>query len=281
MSKKRFLGVLTIAAVLLLLCGCSAKSTTETVYISLDTPFSDAVAEGLFTAILTYPLAQAINYLSQYIGVGFGIAVVAITLNAVILALTFRSNVAMQKMQQLQPEIQKIQSKYEGRNDATSRTRMNAEMQQVYAKNNINPTSSLLASFIQLPILISMYTAVRRSYAVANGTFFGANLSMHPMEAIKTFTIPLIIVYVVMVISQFVSMAFPRYLQQRKAKKEADLHHRHYEKVEDPNQMMTYTMVVFIAFIMLNWPTALALYYCIYSLINIAKTLLIEVVVKK
>ena len=39
---------------------------------------------------------------------------------------------------------------------------------------------------------------------------------------------------------------------------------------------MTYGMVAFIAVIMLSWPIALSLYYLIYSVINIAKTIIID-----
>ena len=42
-----------------------------------------------------------------------------------------------QKMQEVQPELQKIQAKYEGRTDEVSQQRMAQEMQQLYAKYNI------------------------------------------------------------------------------------------------------------------------------------------------
>ena len=152
MNKKRFTLVASSLCLLFFLSGCSTSN--ELIY--LETPISDITSDGIFTVILTYPLAQAINFLSGKVGVFWGISIVTVTLNIIIIALTFKSNVAMQKMQEIQPEIQKIQLKYEGRNDQTSQQRMAMEMQNVYKKYNINPLGSMLSTFIQFPVLVCM-----------------------------------------------------------------------------------------------------------------------------
>ena len=64
-------------------------------------------------------------------------------------------------------------------------------------------------------------------------------------------------------------------------KKEAEKHHKHYEEPKNPNAMMTYGMVIFIAFIMISWPTALSLYYCISSVVNIIKTIVMQIIADK
>jgi len=40
--------------------------------------------------------------------------------------------------------------------------------------------------------------------------------------------------------------------------------------------MMTYAMLAMISFAMFSIPTALSLYYCISSIVNIVKTLVID-----
>ena len=272
MNKKRFTLVASSLCLLFFLSGCS--TSTELIY--LETPISDVTSDGIFTVILTYPLAQAINYLSGKLGVFWGITIVTVTLNIIIISLTFKSNVAMQKMQEIQPEIQKIQLKYEGRNDQTSQQRMAMEMQNVYKKHNINPFGSMLSTFIQFPVLICMYAAVRRSAAVANGTFLGVSLDLTPKEAFTGKAWALIAIYILMIIFQFVSVGIMRWIQQSRAKKDAEKKHKHYSKPADNTAFMTYGMVAFIAVIMLSWPTALSLYYLIYSVINIAKTIIID-----
>lgn len=272
MNKKRLILILSSICVLFLMTGCS----TSDELIHLDTEFSSMTHEGVLAAVLVYPLAQAINYLSVHTGVFWAITIVATALNAIIIICTFNMNVSMQKMQELQPEVQKIQLKYEGRTDDSSQQRMAAELQQLYKKNGVNPIGSLVSTFIQLPVLISMYSAVRRSAAVASGTVLGASLSLTPKEAFIKQEWILIVIYVLMIVFQFVSTNVPRWVQTARDKKAADKRHKHYEKPANSNGVMMYSMVVLIAVLMISWPTALSLYYLIYSLINIVKTIVID-----
>ncbi|MDO4940971.1 MAG: YidC/Oxa1 family membrane protein insertase [Erysipelotrichaceae bacterium] len=279
MNKKRILLIVTIVLLALTLTGCTVPTDENgnVILITLDTAFSEIMDEGIFAAVITYPLAQAINWLEPRVGIALAIAIVTLAINAVVLAFTFKSNVAMQKMQEIQPEMQKIQAKYEGKSDEASQQRMAMEMQQLYAKYNINPIGSLVATFIQFPILIGMYNAVRRSYAVANAKFMGVSLDMTPKEAIGSLCVVCIVIYVLMIITQFLSIKTPTWLAEFRGKQEADAHHKTYKKPQqNQNIFMTYGMLLMIAFIMLSWPTALSLYYVIYSLINICKTLVID-----
>ena len=277
MNKKRLTLLVSIIFLLIIMSGCSISDNL----IDLDTTIKDVANDGIFTILLTYPLAQAINFLSKYVGVFFAISIVTIALNAIVIALTFKSNVSMQKMQDIQPEIQKIQMKYEGRSDTASQQKMAMELQNVYKKYNINPIGSLVVTFIQLPVLFSMYAAVRRSAAVAGGTVLGASLATTPSQAFKEGIAVIIVIYILMVILQIVSMMIPRLMQIHNAKKEAEKKHKPYEKPASNGTFMMVFMVIFIGFIMLSWPAALSLYYAIYSVVNIAKTLIISKLTKK
>lgn len=279
MNKKRLILVLTVILLALTLSGCSVPvdENGQTILINQNTTFGEVMDEGVFAAIITYPIAQAINYLEPFVGIALAITIVTLAINAIVLTFTFKSNVAMQKMQEIQPELTKIQAKYEGKTDEQSQQRMAMEMQQLYAKYGINPIGSLLSTFIQFPILIGMYNAVRRSAAVANATFAGVSLSQTPKEAFLNKDWLCVVIFVLMVITQFLSIKTPQWVAEYRGKKEADAHHKSYKKPEqNQNIMMTYGMLVMISFIMLSWPTALSLYYVIYSIINIIKTLLID-----
>ena len=279
MNKKRLLLVLTVLLLVLTLSGCSVPTDENgnVVLITLDTTFKEVMDEGVFAALITYPLSQAINYLEPIVGIALAIAVVTLAINVIVLAFTFKSNVAMQKMQEIQPELTKIQAKYEGRTDEQSQQRMAMEMQQLYAKYGINPIGSLISTFIQFPILIGMYNAVRRSEAVANAAFMGVSLSQTPKEAFVNKDFVCVVIFILMVVFQFLSIKTPTWIAQARAKKEADSHHKSYKKPDQQqNIMMTYGMLAMISFVMLSWPTALSLYYVIYSIINIIKTLAID-----
>lgn len=278
MNKKRLILIVSLVCILFFMTGCSVKDGA----ISLDTKFSDIKSEGFLNALLVYPLAQAINWLSvKTSSVFLGITIVAVALNVIVVALTFKSNVSMQRMQELQPELQKIQLKYEGRTDQASQQRMSMEMQALYKKYDVNPIGSLVTTFIQLPVLFSMYAAVRRASSVTQGTFMGASLSITPKEAIVDKVWVLIVIYVLMIVMQFLSTSITRWITIAREKKEAEKKHKHYEKPANQNAMMMYSMVFFIGFIMLSWPTALSLYYLIYSFINVAKAFIIDAITHK
>lgn len=272
MNKNKIRKILSLIAIVFILSGCS----TSTEIIDLNTKFSDVMNDGFFSAFITYPLAQGINWLEPKVGIFFAIAIVTVILNAIVLALTFKSNVAMQKMQELQPEMQKIQAKYEGRTDQTSQQRMAMEMQQLYSKYNINPFGTMIASFIQFPLLIGMFNAVRRSYAVANARFMNTSLSISPSEAVKQKAWVCLVIFILMILCQFLSIKLPQILVNNRSKKEADKHHKTYQAPTNQNNIMTYSMLAMIAVVMYSTPTALSLYYCISSLVNICKTLIID-----
>ena len=181
--KKIFLAAaLVLAAVILTGCAIPRDADNKIIYIwneqvsgyTVRTSFSDVMKnENWFSAIFVYPLSAIINRLAPVLSVGGAIALVTIVVNAILAAATLKSSIAQQQMQLVQPELEKIQRKYEGRDDQASKMRQAQEMQALYQKYQINPGSMILVTFLQFPIIIAMYMAVQRSFAVATGTFLG------------------------------------------------------------------------------------------------------------
>ena len=62
----------------------------------------------------------------------------------------------------MQPEIQKIQKKYQGKKDQDSMMKMNEETQAVYQKYGVSPTGSCVQLAIQMPILFALYQVIYR-----------------------------------------------------------------------------------------------------------------------
>ena len=62
----------------------------------------------------------------------------------------------------MQPEIQKIQKKYQGKKDQASMMKMNEETQAVYQKYGVSPTGSCVQLAIQMPILFALYQVIYR-----------------------------------------------------------------------------------------------------------------------
>jgi len=284
-NKKQILLVMLVVG-LFILSGCQRNtnadgSTMAEKIIYLETPWKQMFEnEDFFTALIVYPLSQAINFVSQYTGVALAVAIVAILYNVITLPLSIKSTVSSQKMQLLQPEMARIQEKYAGRNDQQAQLMQSQEIQQLYAKQGINPIGSLVTPFLQFPVLIAMYYAVQRANAVCTGTIFGIDLSTTPKTAfgnIATYW-PIVVIFIFMVITQFLATKIPSWLAQNSRKKQKG--YKAYAQKDDTasktTNMMSYSMLAMVALIGLNWPTAMSVYWLINSVINVAKTTYIQ-----
>ncbi|MCR5300007.1 MAG: YidC/Oxa1 family membrane protein insertase [Erysipelotrichaceae bacterium] len=286
MNKKKLLLIIGIVLALLLLSGCARPmdENGNILKITDETTFSQILNdEGIFSAIFIFPLAKFINFMVPYTGVGLGIVIVTVVINLLVLAFTWKSSVGAQKIQVVQPEIVRIQKKYEGRDDRNSMMKMQNEMNAVYKKYDVHPFGSILTTFLQFPILIAMYNAVQRAATVAEGTFAGMKLELTPREGFASGQYGYAVIFVVMILVQLLSMKIPTWLAERRAKLEAEKHFRTYRKPEGQNNMMTsmIVMLVFISFLMLNWPTAMSLYYLVSSLTMVLKNILIDTIIAK
>ncbi|MCH4206883.1 MAG: membrane protein insertase YidC [Solobacterium sp.] len=287
-STKKILALSAVAVVAaVVLTGCSAPTvtnadgTTSIKVIDLSTTFNETMSsENWFNAIFVWPLAQVLNFLEPKIGVVGAIAILTICVNLILMLATLKSTIASQQMQLLQPELDHIQRKYEGREDDASKMKQANEMQALYKKYNVNPFSMLLVTFLQFPIIIAMYQAVERASAIKYGTFLGLSLETTPWNGMKSGQWLYLLIFAVMGVCQFFSMMTPQILAKKKAAAEAEKHHRKPEAPKGGQQkIMQYYMMAMILVFGLMWPTAMSIYWSIYSLVTIVKTLLVQKII--
>lgn len=289
-SKKKLFLLLFFICSAAVMAGCSVPMETDANGVKVikqiydTTTFNETMnSENWFSAIFVWPMAQLINKFSKGIGVAGAIAALTILVNAVLLVFTLKSQVSMQQMQLMQPEMEKIQRKYEGRDDDASKMKMAQEMQALYGKYHVNPMTSMLVQFIQFPIIIAMYQAVQRSAAVKSGTFMGLSLETTIMAGLKSGQYGYILIFAVMGVLQYLSMMIPQKMAKKKAEEEAAKHHKKANVPEANGQakFMQYYMLIMILVFGLMWPAAMSVYWAIYSLVNIVKTLLVQKVIDK
>lgn len=285
LSNRKMLVILCMFA-LLLLAGCQRNvdgqgNVLPERIIYLDTPWSAMLNESILTAVLVYPLAQLINFIGGLTGSGvLGVVITTLLYNALTIALSIKSTVSSQKMQMIQPELNKIQAKYEGRNDDNSRMQMYQEQQALMQKYGVNPMASLGTAFLQFPIMIAMFYAAQRADVVVNGTFLGVPLQKTPWDGfinIKEYW-PLVLIFVIMVIMQFASSMLPKYLADKKRKSQKGYKAYADDGSAQNNQMntMMYTMIIMVVLLGIRWPSAMSVYWGVSSFANILKTLFIQ-----
>jgi YidC/Oxa1 family membrane protein insertase len=84
---------------------------------------------------------------------GFSIIILTIIIKILFFPLTFSSTKSMAKMQELQPKIKALRSKYKkAKKDIEQRKKLNEETMKLYKEHGVNPAGGCLPILIQLPI---------------------------------------------------------------------------------------------------------------------------------
>lgn len=111
--------------------------------------------------LILNPFVTVLTLLYQF----FNSAVIAIILFTILIRLvtyplTQQQMRSSKKMQELQPEMKKLQEKY--KND---REKLAQEQMALYREYGVNPVGGCLPIFIQLPIWIGLYSAINHALA--------------------------------------------------------------------------------------------------------------------
>ena len=77
-----------------------------------------------------------------------------------------------EKMKEVQPQLEKLEKKYKDKTSEEDQKMKAQEMMVIYQKNKINPLSSCLLSFIQIPLLFAFLEAINRTPVIFENKFF-------------------------------------------------------------------------------------------------------------
>ena len=88
----------------------------------------------------------------------------------------------------MQPEIQKIQKKYQGKKDQDSMMKMQEETQAVYQKYGVSATGSCVQLAIQMPILFALYKVIQNIPAYVGSVYNVFNGVCTKILAVDGFT---------------------------------------------------------------------------------------------
>lgn len=122
---------------------------------------------------------------------GFAIILLTVVVMIIVTPLTLKGTRSMMLMQQMQPEIRKLQEKHKG-----DRQKLNEELMALYKENQINPVGGCLPLLVQAPVFIVLYTVLRGLTRRASDLGYAAGWSVggvdlgslvKPPEWLRTF----------------------------------------------------------------------------------------------
>ncbi len=142
--------------------------------IELFTSFRDALYHVLkFFQDLTEPVLGGQSY-------WFSIVLLTVSVRILLIPLTVKQVKSTRVMQELAPEIKKLQAKH--KND---RTKLNEEMMALYKERGFNPMAGCWPLLAQMPFFFALYQVIFRptiageSNILRGRTFFGVPLEQH------------------------------------------------------------------------------------------------------
>jgi YidC/Oxa1 family membrane protein insertase len=220
---------------------------------------------NIWELIVQQPLINVLIVTSHYLGNSFGLAIIALTIiiNLVLLKMTLNQIHSAKAMQDLQPKLTEIQKKY-GRD----RQKMGQEQMKLYKESGVKPAGCAVSLFIQMPVWIALYQAIMLALAVAPEGLLNLskylyhwpvlyavlplNRSFLGMDMANPNIVMAILVGVTMWVQQKMTTmpsANPQQAQQA--------------------TLMLWMMPMMFTFFALSFPSGLALYWVVNSLVRI------------
>jgi YidC/Oxa1 family membrane protein insertase len=197
-----------------------------------------------------------LKFFHNDIGVGWGLSIIGLTIvvRLAILPLTFKQVRSMQALQQLQPEMKKLQARFKD-----DKKRLNEEMMKFYSENKVNPLSSCLPLLLQFPFFLSLYYLQRspgfKAEVGGDGFLFIPNLT-EPVKGHPAVLVTLMVLYVgTQLISSMVTAV----------------------NASDPTQKrIMYALPFVFVFLIINFPAGLILYWITTNVWTIGQQLAVR-----
>jgi len=112
----------------------------------------DVITYGWFGPVARLLLAILHTFYAAIPNYGVAIVLLTVLVRGCMFPLSKKQALNAQKMQELQPEIKKIQEKYKNNLEARGKAQ-----QELFRKHNYNPMGGCLILFLQLPIFVGLY----------------------------------------------------------------------------------------------------------------------------
>ena len=226
------------------------------------TPITDY--EGLWTSFFVKPLAWVILKIGSIVkSNGLAIIITCLLIRCALIPVTRKTAMQSEMMKKAQPELERLEKKYAGKETTEDQQRKAQEMMMIYQKYKINPISGCLLAIIQLPLLFAFLEAINRTPAIFENKFLVFEMGTTVPKGIASGNYWYIILIILILGTTYLSF--------RKTLKDQSL-----SQQGGQMKFTLYFMLVLIAFASFSLPTALGLYWIASSTFTIVQNLLVE-----
>jgi len=225
------------------------------------------------------PFALAIGFLLSYSydftnSYGFSIVALTIIINIIIFPLTLRQTRSTKRMQDIQPELKKLQKQHKD-----NKEQLNKEIAELYKTKGINPLGCVLPLIIQMPVWFALFRVLREPLLFipkeaslftqlgdhSSVLFFTMDLQI-PASEISTWIdrIPYLVLILFVILTAL-------YQQSQLTKKSGNSNNPQAQQM----QMIGKIMSLFFGFISWTLPSGLVVYFLTGNIFRIGQQALI------
>lgn len=240
----------TVAEDIKLYLGAKSVELLEPVGYKL----SRAVDLGWFSFValpLLWMLRQCHRLTSNY---GVDIILLTVLIKILFLPLTQKSFTAMQGMQKIQPELERVREQYKDKPDE-----MQKQLMELYRKHGVNPLGGCLPMIVQIPVFIGLYQALLNAVELRHAPFVGWITDLSAPDRLGSLALPFVEPPGIPVLT--LVMGASMLLQQWMT-----------PSVGDPMQRrMMMILPVAFTFMFVSFPAGLVLYWTVNNVLTIAQ----------
>jgi len=222
----------------------------------------------IWNLIAVQPMTNVLIVLSDFLFNNFGLAIIALTIvvNVLMYPLTMKQVRATKAMQALQPKLAELKKKY-----GKDKERMGREQMKLYKESGMSPAGCIVPMLVQMPIWIALFYSIRGLLPLAPEGLLKLSQLLYSWDIVYSM-VPLGDKFL------WLNLAIPdRWLllpilvggtmwvqQKMTMTPTAD------PKQQAQSRMMLWLMPLLFAFITLQFPSGLALFWVTSSVIRIA-----------
>jgi len=227
--------------------------------------YSKKAYKGLWDGLFVRPLGVAIIQLGKLVGnYGLSVIIIGLIIRIVLLPLSIQAAKQSKNMQAAQKDMERIEKKYANRTDKDAVMQKSQETMAIYQKYGINPMSSCLTSFIQLPIFFAFLEAINRVPAIFDNDFLVFQLGTNPLVGIQHGNYWYILLIVLIVGSTAFSLLGNMGSMSGSSTQ------------MNQSKYMMILMIVFIGIASIQLPCAIALYWIATNLFSAVQTVIVK-----
>jgi len=223
---------------------------------------------AIWNLIILSPMINVLVVISKYLFSNFGLAIIVLTIivRAATLPLTRKQLHSTQAMQSLQPKLAELQKKY-----AKDKQKLAQEQMRLYKESGISPSGCMVPMLVQMPIWIALFQSIIRLLAVVPEDFLNLSHHLYSSWGIVFSSVPLESNFL------WLDLATPdrflllpilvggtMWLQQKMVTTSSATPQQHSQ-----SQLMLWMMPLMFAFLTMQFPSGLALYWVVSNLIQI------------